>query len=154
MGYNKLLLVIIAVTAFIFFRQVSNMYRPMRGNGTRIILTLILVIPGEQFIANPNAHATASQVFLAILIGAAMSLPLILTTHYEIRTDGQIYAKHSITFMMAFLAVFAFRWILRAFIDMDVESRMMLFFIVALAYLVPWKIVSFYKYRKVYRLAK
>jgi membrane protein CcdC involved in cytochrome C biogenesis len=152
MNYNPILIIIILVAAFIFYRQIISMFKPIKGKGTRILVTLFLLSPGWTLIMNPNAAVTPLEVAVALLFGCALSIPLILTTGYERRVDGGIYVKKSLTFIFLFLILFAIRWTLRGIIDMDSDSRMKLFFITACAYLIPWKIFSFYKFRRVYSM--
>lgn len=150
MNYSPILIIIILVAVLIFYRQIISMFKPIKGKGIRIIATLFLLTPGSILIMNPNAEATQTEITIALLIGLVFSVPLILTTGYERRADGNIYVKKSLAFIILFLLLFAIRWTLRGIIDMDSESRMMLFFITACAYLIPWKVSSYYKFRKVY----
>ncbi|CAG9610138.1 CcdC protein domain-containing protein [Pseudoneobacillus rhizosphaerae] len=150
MNYNPILIIIIFVAAFIFYRQIISMYKPIKGKGVRILVTLFLLTPGWSLIMNPNAEVAPLEVTIALLFGFLLSIPLILTTGYERREDGSIYVKKSLAFIFLFLTLFAIRWTLRGIIDMDSDSRMKLFFITACAYLIPWKVLSFYKFRKVY----
>jgi len=108
-----------------------------------------LLTPGWALITNPNAEASPTSVAVALLLGCILSIPLILTTGYERREDGRIYVKKSLAFVILFVLIFAMRWTIRGIIDMDLDSRMLLFFISACGYLIPWKIISFYKFRKV-----
>jgi membrane protein CcdC involved in cytochrome C biogenesis len=150
MNYNPILIIIILVAAFIFYRQIISMYKPIKGKGVRILVTLFLLAPGWSLIMNPNAEVAPLEVVIAIIFGFLLSIPLILTTGYERREDGRIYVKKSLAFIFLFLTLFAIRWTFRGIIDMDSDSRMKLFFITACAYLIPWKVLSFYKFRKVY----
>lgn len=150
MNYNPILIIIVLVAALIFYRQILSMYKPIRGKGTRILITLLLLTPGWALITNPNAVVTPTEVTIALLLGCVLSIPLILTTSYERRVDGKIYVKKSLAFVILFLLIFSLRWTVRGMIDMDSDSRMLLFFITACGYLIPWKIFSFFKFRKAY----
>jgi membrane protein CcdC involved in cytochrome C biogenesis len=152
MNYNPILYIIVLVAAFIFYRQIIMMYKPIRGKGIRILITLLLLSPGYVLITNPNAVVTPAEMAISVVLGFLFSLPLILTTDYERREDGMIYAKKSVKFIILFLLLFALRWTVRGILDMDSDSRMKLFFITACSYLIPWKLVSFYKFRKVFVL--
>jgi membrane protein CcdC involved in cytochrome C biogenesis len=150
MNYNPILIIIILVAALIFYRQISSMFQPIRGNGTRIIITLLLLTPGSSLILNPNAEVTPVEVAVALFLGCVISIPLILTTGYERRENGRIYVKKSLAFVILFILIFTVRWTIRGIIDMDSDSRMLLFFVTACGYIIPWKISSYYKFRKVY----
>lgn len=150
MNYSPILFIIILVAIFIFTRQIISMFKPIKGRGIRIIATLLLLTPGYALISNPNAEASTIEIAVALLLGCILSIPLILTTSYERRADGKIYVKKSWLFIIAFVFIFALRWTVRGFIDMDPDSRMMLFFISACGYLIPWKVSSFYKFRVIH----
>ncbi|MFD2446989.1 CcdC protein domain-containing protein [Bacillus sp. CGMCC 1.16607] len=150
MNYNPILFIIILVAALIYYRQILSMFQPIKGKGTRIIITLFLLTPGWALITNPNAEVTSIEVAIALLLGCILSIPLVLTTAYERRENGKIYVKKSLAFVILFVLIFAVRWTIRGIIDMDSDSRMLLFFIAACGYLIPWKISSYYKFRKVY----
>ncbi|MBS4201703.1 DUF1453 family protein [Bacillus sp. FJAT-49732] len=150
MNYNPILFIIILVAALIFYRQIISMFKPIKGKGTRIIATLFLLTPGYALIMNPNAEVTPTEVTVALLLGCVLSIPLIFTTGYERREDGRVYVKKSLAFVILFVLLFAMRWTIRGFIDMDSDSRMLLFFVTACGYLIPWKISSYIKFRKVY----
>ncbi|MBY0123557.1 CcdC protein domain-containing protein [Bacillus sp. S/N-304-OC-R1] len=150
MNYNPILYIIILVAAFIFYRQVTSMFKPIKGKGTRIIATLFLLSPGFTLIMNPKADVSPTAMAVALLIGFILSIPLILTTNYERRADGRIYVKKSLPFVILFILLFAIRWSIRGIIDMDPDSRMALFFISACGYLIPWKITSYFKFRVAY----
>ncbi|MBS4219991.1 DUF1453 family protein [Bacillus sp. FJAT-49711] len=150
MDYSPILIMIILVAALIFYRQLISMFKPIRGKGTRIMATLFLLTPGYALITNPNADVTPIEVTVALLIGCVFSFPLIFTTGYERREDGGIYAKKSLAFVITFLLLFAIRWTIRGLMDMDADSRMLLFFVTACGYLIPWKLSSYFKFRRVY----
>ncbi|MBS4196664.1 CcdC protein domain-containing protein [Lederbergia citri] len=150
MNYSPILIIIILVAALIFYRQIISMFKPIKGKGTRIIATLFLLTPGYALIMNPNAEVTPTEITVALLLGCVFSIPLIFTTGYERREDGKIYVKKSLVFVVIFLLLFAMRWTIRGLINMDPDSRMLLFFVTACGYLIPWKLISYYKFRKVY----
>nr|WP_246040337.1 CcdC protein domain-containing protein [Ectobacillus funiculus] len=64
-----------------------------------------------------------------------------------------MYAQKNNTFFIALIGVVVIRIVLRQFISgIDPASLTILFFTVACSYVVPWKIVSFIKFRKVKQL--
>ncbi|MCR2822309.1 cytochrome c biogenesis protein CcdC [Lederbergia panacisoli] len=150
MNYSPILIIIILVAALIFYRQIISMFNPIKGKGTRIIATLFLLTPGYALIMNPNAEVTPTEITVALLVGCVFSAPLIFTTGYERREDGRIYVKKSLAFVVTFLLLFAIRWTIRGLIDMDSDSRMLLFFVTACGYLIPWKVSSYFRFRNVY----
>jgi membrane protein CcdC involved in cytochrome C biogenesis len=80
-----------------------------------------------------------------------LSVPLIWTTNYEIREDRAIYMKKNAAFIFAFLIVVIVRFALRAELSvLAPEARVTLFLALACGYIIPWRIISFLKFRKVY----
>ncbi|MBO7748880.1 cytochrome c biogenesis protein CcdC [Paenibacillus sp. MWE-103] len=142
-------LVVVLIAALILWRRTRAMYRPIKGNGIRLLLPAVYVaILGVPLASGPNVDAAPWEFLVAFLIGAVLSLPLIWTTNYELRADGQIYAVKNSGFIVAFLAVFVIRFLLRnhfAFIGPETEAA--LFVVVAIGYAVPWRIVSYAKFR-------
>lgn len=143
-------LYIVLIAALILWRRTRAMYRPIKGNGLRLLLPAVYVAAiSIPIAAGPKVDAAAWEFVVAFLIGAVLSIPLILTTNYERREDGQIYAAKNRSFVIAFLAIFVVRFALRdyfAFIGPETEAA--LFVIVAAGYAVPWRIASYMKYRK------
>lgn len=148
-NYTPVLIIVILIATLNFARQIYSMYRPIKGNGFRILASLFYLLPGAALFMNPNAVLTPIEVVIAMVIGCMISIPLILATMYERRSDGNIYVKKSLVFVILFITFFGLRWVLRGMIDMDSDSRMLLFFISACSYLIPWKVVSFLKFLKV-----
>jgi membrane protein CcdC involved in cytochrome C biogenesis len=141
---------IAAIAALILWRRTRSMYRPIRGNGIRLLLPLLFLFPGMSmiFTAGTGSHSWAYGI--ALCIGAAMSIPLIWTTNYEIREDRQIYAKKNWGFVVAFVGIVLIRLVLRRELSgYDPQETMSLFLIAAFGYIIPWRVVSFIKFRRV-----
>ena len=82
--------------------------------------------------------------------GLLLSIPLIILSGYEVREDGQIYAK-SIAFIATFLVIVLLRAYFRRHLQgLDPKSIGILFYTLAVCYIVPWRIGCYMKFRKVY----
>lgn len=131
------------------------MYRPIKGEGLRLIMPLLYLVPCLSLIINPMAHAPAWEWGAAAAIGLLLSLPLIWTTNFERRADQQIYAVKNISFIIAIVAVVMIRFGLRDYLsNLNEETMAALFMLVLLSYVIPWRIVSYLKFRKVYLSSK
>ncbi|SFJ22508.1 Membrane protein CcdC involved in cytochrome C biogenesis [Paenibacillus sp. UNC496MF] len=143
-------LVVVLIAALILWRRTRAMYRPIKGSGIRLLLPAVYVaVLCVPLASGPNVDAPPWEFLVAFLVGAVLSVPLIWTTNYELRADGQIYAVKNSGFIVAFLAVFVIRFLLRnyfAFIGPETEAA--LFVVVAAGYAVPWRIVSYAKFRR------
>ena len=97
-------------------------------------------------------HPAILQVVIAVFIGVLFSMPLIVLTNYERRDDGNIYTKKSAVFLITFIALVVLRYGSRQFIvDLDQQTVGLLFYVVAVSYIIPWRIACYIKFRKVWR---
>ncbi|WP_239615744.1 cytochrome c biogenesis protein CcdC [Cohnella mopanensis] len=141
----------ILVAALVIWRRARGMYRPIRGNGTRLILPMLFLAPSLLLIFGAKAHAPAWEWGSALAIGCLLSLPLIITTNFERRDDQQIYAVKNMGFFVSFLAVLVIRFLLRDYLSgLDQETMAALFMTLLVGYVVPWRVVSYLKFRKLY----
>jgi len=125
------------------------MRRPIRGNGIRLLIPLLFLLPLIALAFNQNVHEPAWAYMAAFGLGIALSIPLIWTTHYEVREDNRIYARKNWGFVAAFLGIVIIRFALRQELSgMDPADSMALFVTVALGYIIPWRIVSFIRFRR------
>jgi membrane protein CcdC involved in cytochrome C biogenesis len=139
------------IAGLVIWRRSRSMFRPIQGNGTRLIRPLLFFLPSLFLILNPKVHGPAWEWLAAIGIGALLSLPLIYTTNYERREDQQIYTVKNMGFFISFLGIIAIRFVLRDFLDgIDQETMSSLFMTLLIAYIVPWRVASYFKFRKVY----
>ncbi|GMK41933.1 cobalamin biosynthesis protein CbiX [Paenibacillus sp. CCS19] len=150
MTATELYTIVLIIAALVLFRSTRSFYRPIRGNGVRLLLPLVYMLPATYVLMNPEAHATSKEWLAAAAIGLVLSLPLIWTTQYEVRSDNQIYAKRNMWFIVSFLAILAVRFVLRTSIqDIDSQTLSALFVTVAFCYVIPWRVVSYIKFRMV-----
>ncbi|QHW29635.1 cytochrome c biogenesis protein CcdC [Paenibacillus rhizovicinus] len=143
-------LIAVLIAALILWRRTRSMYRPIPGNGLRLLLpAAYLAVACIPVSTGPNVDAAAWEFVVAFLVGAVLSIPLIWTTKYERRDDGMIYAAKNKSFIFSFLAIFLVRFILRDYFKfVGPETEAALFVVVAVGYAVPWRIASYMKFRK------
>lgn len=141
--------IIIGVAVLVLWRRTRAMYRPIKGKGTRLLVPIVFLIPSLLLIASPEVHAVAWEWCSALAFGVLLSIPFIWTTNYERRADQKIYAVKNKSFIIAFLAVLAVRFLLRDYLNaLDAATQSALFITVAIGYILPWRMVSFIKFRK------
>ncbi|RKP47366.1 cytochrome c biogenesis protein CcdC [Cohnella endophytica] len=142
---------ILLIAALVIWRRSRAMFRPIRGSGLRLLIPLLFILPSLALILNPKAYLEAWEWLAALGVGIVLSLPLIWTTNYERREDQQIYAVKNMGFIASFLGVLIVRFALRSYIEgLSQEQMSALFMIVAYGYILPWRLVSYYKFRKIY----
>ncbi|KIL36555.1 cobalamin biosynthesis protein CbiX [Cohnella kolymensis] len=143
--------ILIVVAALVIWRRTRSMYRPIKGNGRRILFPVVFFFPSISMYFNPAVHVHLMEGVVAVCLGFVLSIPLIWTTNYEVREDNQIYAKKNTAFIFAFMAVLAIRFFLRTHLDtIDPQTLTALFLLVAVSYVVPWRVISYLKFRKIY----
>src|SRR4029453_8431120 len=123
---------IVLIVAFVLWRRTRSFYKPIRGDGRRILFPLLFMLPGIFLMLDPSVHAPLYEWFIAALLGVVMSIPLIWTTNYEVRDDNQVYAKKNMGFIFAFVAVVVIRFALRNYLSMiEPQTLGALFMLVA-----------------------
>lgn len=152
MNSSSFYLIVILIAALVLWRRTRAMYRPIKGNGVRLLLPILyLLIPCVPIILNPKVQALSWEWVMAFAFGLLLSVPLIWTTNYELRSDQHIYAVKNRSFIIAFLVILIIRFLFRDYLKwLGPETVGALFVTIALGYILPWRIVSFLKFRKLY----
>lgn len=150
MNGNSIYIIIFAIAALVLWRRTRSMYRPIRGSGIRLLIPILFMLPGASLIFNLNAGEPMWVYGAALGLGIVFSVPLIWTTNYEVREDNQIYSKKNWGFVAAFVGIVLIRFLLRQELSgMDPQEKLAVFMMVAFGYIIPWRIVSFIKFRRV-----
>ncbi|MEG7843575.1 CcdC family protein [Bacillus mobilis] len=147
---SSLITVFLCIALLIFWRRYRSMHKPIKGTGKRILWPLLLT-PGALWFFGPM-HPAILQVIIAAFIGVLFAVPLIVLTNYERRDDGNIYTKKSAAFLITFIGLVILRYVSRQFIvDLDQQTIGLLFYVVAVSYIIPWRIACYIKFRKVWQ---
>lgn len=142
-------LIVVLVLGLVIWRRMRSMSKPIKGGGFRLLLPLVFMLIGMMGFMNPQLHLTVKEVLLSLLFGFILSIPMILTTNYEVREDGEIYTRRSKAFIAAIVGLLSIRLGLRSYLQgLDPAELGMLFYLIAVAYVVPWRIASYVKFRK------
>ncbi|MFK4319950.1 membrane protein CcdC involved in cytochrome C biogenesis [Bacillus sp. RC145] len=148
---SSLITVFLCVALLIFWRRYRSMYKPIKGTGKRILWPLLFLTPGILLFFGP-VHPAILQVTIAASIGGIFAIPLIFLTNYERREDGNIYTKKSAAFLITFIGIVILRYSSRQYIvGLDPQIIGLLFYVVAVSYIIPWRIACYIKFRKVWR---
>jgi len=140
--------IILLVLGLVIRRRTKEMVNPIKGQGVKILLPILYMVPLGYVFSTLHVQLELWEMVVAAFIGIVLSIPLMLTTNYEIREDGQLYAQKNKSFFIALLAVLLIRVVLRQYFSgMEPMSVATLFYVVAIAYILPWRIVSFVKFR-------
>ncbi|MED1040480.1 MULTISPECIES: cytochrome c biogenesis protein CcdC [Bacillus] len=148
---SSLITVFLCVALLIFWRRYRSMYKPIKGTGKRILWPLLFLTPGILLFFGP-VHPAIVQVTIAASIGVIFAIPLIFLTNYERREDGNIYTKKSAAFLITFIGIVILRYSSRQYIvGLDPQIIGLLFYVVAVSYIIPWRVACYIKFRKVWR---
>ncbi|MHC2835888.1 CcdC family protein [Bacillus sp. F9_6S_D1_P_5] len=148
---SSLITFFLCIALLIFWRRFRSMYKPIKGTGIRILWPLFFFTPSVLWLFGP-VHPAILQVVIAVSIGILLAVPLIFLTNYERRDDGNIYTKKSAAFLITFIALVVLRYGSRQYIvGLDQQTIGLLFYVVAVSYIIPWRIACYIKFRKVWR---
>ena len=147
---------IIAILAFVIWRKTMATRKPIKGNGLRLLYPLLIpvLIGPELFIGKAGQLGSPISLIMlvgALVIGAIFSIPLVLTTNYEIREDGLIYAIKNKSFTYVLIGLILLRVSLRTYLGgIDPFTLTKLMFLMASVYLIIWRVSSFIKFRRIW----
>ncbi len=120
-------------------------------NLKKIILPPIFMSTGALMFMFPMFRLTGVEVLEAVLVGMVFSIFLIKTSSFEVR-NNEIYIKRSKAFAFILIGLLIVRlvakWLLSSSIDVGQLGGM--FFLLAFAMIVPWRISMYLQYRKIH----
>ncbi|MHC8516626.1 CcdC family protein [Sporosarcina sp. ITBMC105] len=140
-------LVFLFMGTLAFFVRAKAAERPI--NAKRIILPPLFMSTGAFMFLFEEFRVPLAQVIETSLIGLIFSSILIRTTNFEER-DGNLYVKKSKVFLIILLTFFIIRLIAKFVLSssIDVGELAGMFWILAFAMILPWRIGMLVKYTK------
>ncbi|RFU68370.1 CcdC family protein [Bacillus sp. V59.32b] len=137
--------ILMAIMALVIRMKASA--RPVSTK--KIILPPLFMSTGALMFLFPVFRVTPLKLLEAVTVGLIFSIFLIKTSNFEVR-DDQIYLRRSKAFAFILIGLLVIRiaakLILSSSIDLGELSGM--FFLLAFAMIVPWRISMLMKYRK------
>ncbi|NOU98867.1 CcdC protein domain-containing protein [Paenibacillus planticolens] len=142
------------ISAIIFFfilrGQLSGMHKPLKKSGITLLLPILYISTSLTQLFDPTLHIREDQVIIALLIGMVVSIPLIITTNFEVRDNGNTFIKRNRTVFVLLIVIFALRFLAIATIkSIDPSTLSFMCNLVTFGYIATWRIVSFIKFRSV-----
>ncbi|TXK81482.1 CcdC protein domain-containing protein [Paenibacillus sp. N3.4] len=139
----------ILIFVLILRGQLRGMQTPIKKSGIPLLLPILYISTSLLQLMDPNLRVQGQQVFLALFIGLVISIPLILTTNFEVRNNGSAFIKRNKVVFMILITVFALRFIFVSLVPTSDSSTLaFLCNLVTLSYIVIWRSVSFMKFRR------
>jgi membrane protein CcdC involved in cytochrome C biogenesis len=159
-----MIITLAVVVLLVVWRRNKAMRKPIKGKGFRIILPIIIFLIFIPLITiqimfdksgstiQTGTLPSITEMIVAFLLGIVLSVPMVMTTNYEIREDNQVYARKSTAFIYALVGLIVIRFVLRDyFSSMNPMVLSLLSTILAFGYVGVWRVVSFIKFRRVLR---
>ncbi|MDR7317386.1 cytochrome c biogenesis protein CcdC [Brevibacillus nitrificans] len=141
-----ILVPLIMATVVIFLRM-RRQKKPVSAKS--IILPPFFMATGFAMFFFPEAATPPMYDFTAFLVGVVFSVPLIMTSRFEI-VGQDVYLKRSKAFFIILMGLLIIRLIIKLVVNDSFTPIQTggLFFLLAFGMLVPWRIAMLYMYRQ------
>lgn len=135
------------MAVFAMFVRMKAAKKPVSAK--KIILPPIFMSTGALMFIFPDFRVTPLEILEASAVGMLFSILLIKTSKFEVR-DNDIYMKRSRAFLYILITLLVIRIILKLVLSssIDVGELGGMFWILAFAMIVPWRIAMFINYRR------
>ncbi|EUJ32827.1 hypothetical protein MFLO_06029 [Listeria floridensis FSL S10-1187] len=145
----SILITLLFGTMIIVIRMKASK-RPASIKG--IILPPIMMSTGALMFVVPYFRVSGIDILEAVAMGLVFSLILIWTTRFEIKNE-EVYIKRTKSFPIILMTLLLIRILLKYLISGSVEVGELagMFWIMAFAMIVPWRIAMYFQYRAVER---
>lgn len=142
------------ISALIFFfilrGQLSGMNKQLKKSGISLLLPILYISTSFMQLFDPSLSIREEQVIIALVIGMVVSIPLILTTNFEVRDNGSTFIKRNKTVFVLLIVIFALRFLVVATIkSIDPSTLSFMCNLVTFGYIATWRITSYLKFRGV-----
>ncbi|SDW13652.1 Membrane protein CcdC involved in cytochrome C biogenesis [Marinococcus luteus] len=146
------LLIITTLTAFLMASVVIVIrMKAIKQPATfkKIVLPPFFMATGALMFVYPPARPTGLEVGEALLVGFVFSFLLMATTSFEIR-ERRIFVRRSKAFSFILVGLLIVRTIIKLIIGDAIEPAVLagMFFLLAFAMLVPWRVYMAVKYKQ------
>ncbi|MDQ0214659.1 membrane protein CcdC involved in cytochrome C biogenesis [Oikeobacillus pervagus] len=115
----------------------------------KIILPPFFMSTGALMYIFPQFRLTSMEIIESIVVGLLFSIILIKTSNFEIK-ENDIYLKRSKAFIYILIALLVVRLVGKVLLSSTIEVGQLsgMFFLLAFAMIVPWRIAMYLQYRK------
>lgn len=115
----------------------------------KIILPPVFMSTGALMFVVPMFRVTFLELMEAVAVGLVFSLLLIKTSKFEIR-ENEIYLQRSRAFVFILFGLLILRIVLKLILSSSIDFGELsgMFFILAFAMIVPWRIAMFLQFRR------
>jgi len=140
-----------AVGMAIFVTAVRVKAAKKPASAKKIILPPIFMSTGALMFIFPMFRVHFLQILEAITVGMLFSILLIKTSQFEVR-DREIFLKRSKAFIFILIGLLVVRVIAKLVLSstIDVGELSGMFWILAFAMIVPWRIAMYRQFKKLH----
>lgn len=137
----------IIMGTFVMFVRMRAQKKPV--NARKIIIPPIAMSTGALMFIFEEFRIAPLQIVEATAIGLIFSTVLIATSKFEVR-EGAIFLKRSKAFFFILVGLLVFRIVLKLIFSnsLDIGELGGMFWILAFAMLVPWRIAMLWQFKK------
>ncbi|MCT6922927.1 MULTISPECIES: cytochrome c biogenesis protein CcdC [Bacillales] len=137
----------IIMGTFVMFVRMRAQKKPV--NARKIIIPPIAMSTGALMFIFEEFRVAPLQIVEATAIGLIFSTVLIATSKFEVR-EGAIFLKRSKAFFFILVGLLVFRIVLKLIFSnsLDIGELGGMFWILAFAMLVPWRIAMLWQFKK------
>lgn len=138
----------IVMGTFVMFVRMKASKKPT--NEKKIIIPPIAMSTGALMFVFPEFRVHPMQILEAAAVGMLFSTILIATSKFEVK-EQDIYLKRSKAFVFILVGLLLFRIVAKIVLSssIDVGELAGMFWILAFAMLVPWRIAMLIQFKKV-----
>ncbi|MFC3749674.1 CcdC protein domain-containing protein [Paenibacillus sp. GCM10012306] len=121
--------------------------KPLHESGRRLLIPVLYISSSLFELFDPTLVLTSGRIISSIAIGAILSIPLILVTQFERKSDGKMYYKRNVSLYVLIIVIFSLRLLDFLFISgIDPKTLGFLNNVFTLTYIAIWRMASFIKF--------
>lgn len=121
--------------------------KPLHESGRRLLIPILYISSSLFELFDPSLVLTSGRVISSIAIGAVLSIPLIMVTQFERKSDGKMYYTRNVSLYVLIVVTFSIRFFdFMLITGIDPKTLGFLNNLVALSYIAIWRIASFIKF--------
>lgn len=127
---------------------IQGSQKPLHESGRKLLIPILYIATCLFELFDPALVLTSGRVLSSITIGAVLSIPLILVTSFERRSDGYMYYEKNLSLYLLIIVIFFIRYLDLLFItDIDAKTMGFLNNLITLSYIGIWRVASFMKFQ-------
>lgn len=133
---------------FIMFMRIKGQKKPV--NAKKILIPPVAMSSGALMFIFEQFRITPLEIVEAVIAGLLFSTVLIATSKFEIR-DNDIYMKRSKMFFIIIVSLLIIRTVWKSALSNSFNPGELagMFWTLAFAMLVPWRIAMYIKFKKI-----